>query len=319
MIEAVIEFEDGNLLTHDSNVKTVDIIFKSGYLSCALQNDGGVKIKREFIPEEHEPFSSKETSKVLEVVNSFFSENIREKVNALGFVHKIGILLYGKQGTGKTSLMHFIANQMIEKLNAVCFLCNSGKELMAAIGIAKEVRKIQPNPIIFICDEFERFARDAESEMKNFLDGKDSIDNMLFLAATNYLEKVPKTIKDRPSRFRVVLEMKGISNPMNVADIIRKMSNKVTPSVFTEKEIKILSHQHCPSTLDEIKSVVLEKISNFVPPINTQNPIGFKSKPTNDDDKYEDNEISLDFGDISNKGIYVEGRGFVELKSDSNI
>lgn len=39
------------------------------------------------------------------VYNAFFSADIKDKVNSLGYNHKLGLLLYGKQGTGKTSML----------------------------------------------------------------------------------------------------------------------------------------------------------------------------------------------------------------------
>jgi len=275
MITSVIEFEDGRIATHNSPSKHVGKTFERGFLTAYMDSNGNIVINRESLPEVHKPFPSIEANEVLVASKSFFGEGIREKVNALGFTHKLGILLHGRQGTGKTSLINYIASQMIDKLDAICILCDNSDYLGGGIALAKQIRSIQDNPIIFLCDEFERFADRSESEMKNFLDGKDSVDNMLFLASTNYLEKVPNTLKDRPSRFRLVREIKGINDSSIIAKILRDTSSKVDPPVLSDKEIEELSKQ-TPKTLDEVKSMVLEKVTSFIPADSNRRSAGFK-------------------------------------------
>ena len=312
MIEAVIEFEDGNIITHNSNVREISKKFEKGFISCYFDSNGNIKIKRDEIPEDHKPFKSLETIQVLDSVRCFFKNDIRERVNKLGFLHKLGILLHGIQGTGKTSLMHFISNIMIEDQEAVCFLCNSRDNMVASISIAKEIRKIQSNPILFICDEFERFASSAESEMKNFLDGKDSIDNMLFLAATNYIDNVPDTIKNRPSRFRVVVEIKGITDKVEMKRILMNNSTKIDPNVFTESEIDEIVKNTDSITLDQLKSKVLEKVSNFKPVESKPRKIGFSK------DK-EDESVLTNEGIDDWNWLSLLTSPNIKFISDSNI
>jgi len=103
------------------------------------------------------------------------------------------------------------------------------------MALSKMIRDIQDNPIIFIADEFERYAVDYESEMKNFLDGNESINNMLFLAATNYIDRIPDTLKERPPRFRIVEEVVGIKDKAVMKEILMETSEKLQPSLMTEK------------------------------------------------------------------------------------
>lgn len=279
MISAVIKFEDNRISIHSSATKQVGTKFDKGFYIVSKDQAGNFVIVEDVLRELHNPYRTKENEVIVDTVEGFFRGGIKEKVKALGFVHKLGILVYGKQGTGKTSMLHFIAKKLEQEQNAIIFFCNSGGTLSAGIALSKMIREIQENPIIFIADEFERYAKEYESEMKNFLDGNESIDNMLFLAATNYIEKVPDTLKDRPSRFKVVQETKGITDKKLMARILEDISNRIQPFLFSPQEIDSIVAEMEDVTLDEIKHTCLDKLTNtFVPKQAIRNTIGFKAQ-----------------------------------------
>ena len=124
--------------------------------------------------------------------------------------------------------------------------------------------------------------------MKNFLDGNKSIDNTLFLAATNYLEKIPDTLKERPSRFKIVEEIKGITDKSMMKLIIDNISNRIDPSLFTSKEIKDIIMDLNSVTMDDLKHICLNKATNsYIANPSKKRTIGFvkdKSKETQDTD-----------------------------------
>ena len=180
--------------------------------------------------------------------------------------------------THNTTFLYYLANKIVKELGGIVFVCSTSNNLGTSIGLSKSVREIQPNPIVFIGDEFDRWAQSAESEMKNFLDGEDSIDNMLFLAATNYIEKIPKTLSDRPSRFKAKYEIKEIVDADIIEGVIRDKSELI--SLFSDKEIKeyskMLAEKGC--TLDEIKQFILDHVLGDTLDIEDQGSIGFKEE-----------------------------------------
>lgn len=181
--------------------------------------------------------------------------------------------------TGKTSTLNYIADKMIEHHNAIVFTCNNGDTLTGAISLGQMIREVQDNPILFIADEFERYAERNESEMKNFLDGNDSIENSLFMAATNYIDKVPDTLKDRPSRFRVVEEVKGIEDKKVMRQVLHSISEKIQPNLFTEEELNTIVEDLDSSTIDQLKHICLDQVTNTLLNIEPKTTsIGFKKE-----------------------------------------
>ena len=277
MISAVIEFEDGKIATHTSKTKSVSEKFKPGFFEAFYTPEGKLQISSKELIEIHNPYDSKENSLILKTVESFFCDGIKEKVEKMGFIHKLGILMHGKQGTGKTSIMNSISKYMIENRDSIVIFCNNFSTLNGGIGLAKEIRNIQDNPIIFIADEFDIYVHELESDLKNLLDGKDSIPNSLFLASTNYIEKIPNTLKERPSRFKISIEIKGINNKKIMFDILKGMSNKLDDPLFLDDEIIDVFKEVDDITIDEIKQLALDKLTNTYIPKNIKPTIGFKA------------------------------------------
>lgn len=313
MISAVIEFEDGSVAMHSSKTKTVGQTFRPGFYT-ATATDDKIIINKSELPEVHDIVNTKDNFEIKKTVDSFFKKGIKEKVNKLSFTHKLGILLYGKQGTGKTSILNAIANDLVKRKDAVVFFGNKDADLIGGISVAKDARKIQDNPIIIISDEFERYAERNESEIKNLLDGVDSIDNSLFLAATNYLDKVPDTLKDRPSRFRIVREVKGIRDKTVMYNILKDMSKKVKPELFTEKEIQNIIKEKDSVTLDELKHTVLDKVTETIAKTSKEHRkvTGFSME----DSYYQDDELYPDIEDLISKKGWKKKK---KKKRDSNI
>lgn len=286
MISAVIKYSDDTISVTRKEVVGVGTKFESGFYEARTNDNGEIIITQKKIHELHEPFDSTENDLVIKAVESFFTDGVKDKINTLGYIHKLGILLYGEPGTGKTSLMTYLANILVESFGGIVFYCNDGNTLGTSIGLASNIREIQAEPIIFISDEFERYAEHSESEMKNLLDGKDSIENSLFLGATNYLNKVPSTMTERPSRFRLVVEIKGITDKEKMYKITESISNKIKPSLFTKDEIIEIFENKTSTTIDEIKNICLTKATDsIILNESITNKIGFKPISSNKEDE----------------------------------
>jgi SpoVK/Ycf46/Vps4 family AAA+-type ATPase len=78
------------------------------------------------------------------------------------------------------------------------------------VEIAKLIRKVEVDrPILCIIEDIDLvIEKFGEEVFLNFLDGLNSITNVVYVATTNNIEKIPDRIKDRPSRFDKKYEIK---------------------------------------------------------------------------------------------------------------
>ena len=135
------------------------------------------------------------TEVVMTEIKKFWTK--REVFEKYEVLYKRGILLYGPPGTGKTSLINLISSEAI-KQDAVCLRLKGDVDTF--IEAMQLLRKSLPSrPIVVFIEDIDQWADDAQ--LLDMLDGGSQIDNVVYVATTNYLEHLPPRISNRPSRF----------------------------------------------------------------------------------------------------------------------
>lgn len=127
----------------------------------------------------------------------------------LGLLYKMGVLLYGAPGTGKTCLIRSILNEKLTGEEVVIWF--EGPNFMS-VDFAKKVQTTLAGRLkIFIFEELtaQTHYSDRLEKLLTFLDGEMSIDKSISFATTNFPEVLPKNVVDRPSRFDKVYEVKA--------------------------------------------------------------------------------------------------------------
>jgi SpoVK/Ycf46/Vps4 family AAA+-type ATPase len=278
MIKAVFYFDDGSVTVHSENTKEVGTKINPGYY-LVTPTDRGINIECIEFNEIHEPFPNQRSSEVIDAVTKFMKSDNKVACNEMGFLYKLNILMYGKQGVGKTALLHYISHVLVQAHKAIVFRIDNRNVLDVSWGLAEEIRKIQDNPIIFIMDEVDQYCgKNTESYMKNLLDGNRSIDNSIVLAATNYPDRIPSTLKERPSRFRIVSELQAINDKETIEKLIKQITGKSSRDLFSDEAITEIVKSSKDITIDEIKTIIIDKVMDLTLEMPENEKVGFKTK-----------------------------------------
>jgi superfamily I DNA and/or RNA helicase len=208
------------------------------------------------------PVISESFERIINDIPEYFNNESKDIHQKMGFTHKLGVLVYGSPGTGKTKAIEILIKKLIKYQNAIA-LDVTGLNPGAIIFFLQEVRKNHPDTLLVaFMDDAENVIRHYEDEFLGFLDGGASVDKFLFIATTNYIAKIPDRISKRPSRFKYLIEHEGlpyeayhqfISEKMKpVADKVENYQtsvNKLTDIAFDSKY-----------TLDFTKHLILDYV-----------------------------------------------------------
>lgn len=189
-------------------------------------------------------------------IDSLFSEESLRIHTALGIPAKIGYILHGVQGTGKSTAMYAVAETLIAAYGATILEVSDATELEAAYTHIKNLRLLKPNTMaVVLMDECEDQMRGNESEMKLLLDSKDTPSNFVFIGATNYIDKIPDSIKKRPSRIKQLFNCSRLNEEEDIVfGILQNMNSSLSKTdQLSDKEIKELTPSAVSKTIDEIK------------------------------------------------------------------
>ncbi len=167
------------------------------------QGIGFYMLKKTIHYDELLEFPSNIHSKVLDSIKDFWGS--KEKFIKYGFTFKRGILLHGKPGSGKTCIMSLATKYCIEELKGIVIALSSEYELeLFKTNMSEIFRVIEPDrPIIVTIEDLDGLCRNtsAETVLLNILDGINQLENVVYLASTNYIENLKERIINRPSRF----------------------------------------------------------------------------------------------------------------------
>lgn len=141
------------------------------------------------------------TTQIVGEFESFWK--LGDQFRARGFLHKRGFLLWGPPGSGKTTTIHLLINRLIRDHNG-CVIQVENASLTAAC--LQLVRRLEPHrPVIALLEDIDALVDDGdENDFLSLLDGESQVDNIVFVATTNYPERLDKRFLDRPSRFDTI-------------------------------------------------------------------------------------------------------------------
>jgi SpoVK/Ycf46/Vps4 family AAA+-type ATPase len=161
-----------------------------------------------------------------EIVNNIEQFWGRESVfRKLGFLWKRGVLLYGPAGSGKTSTLQLVIKNVIDRDGIAVFVKDPR---ITAQGL-EMLRRIEPvRPVIVLIEDIDALQQmHGEADLLAMLDGDLQIDNVVFIATTNYPEKLDKRLVNRPSRFDIVRKI-GMPTAEARAVYLNERNDRIT-------------------------------------------------------------------------------------------
>ena len=222
---------------------------------------------------------SPEIESILSDIKIFWRK--RETYKEYNFVHKRGILLYGDPGCGKSGIIQLCVKNLIEEENGIVINIKEDEDFKAFVEFVPTIRTIEPErPLIVILEDIDSLAgedRYSTTKLLNILDGVKQIENVVYIATTNYPEKLQERITNRPSRFDRRYEVQMPSRAIRESYIKNKLSDDDIKNINLEEWLDS-SEDMSLSHLKELVISVIVMGKDFKESLATLNALSDKPK-----------------------------------------
>lgn len=222
---------------------------RAGIYEIQLTNNGPIFVEMNVVTDDLLRLPDSKSDQVIAEIERFWT--LKERFILLGYNHKRGFLLWGPQGSGKTSTVNVVMKQTVED-GGIVFVMGSMQPDIMAMMLAR-FRQAEPDrhAVVVIEDIDTLIQRYGESEVLAILDGEKSISNVVYIATTNYPERLEPRVVNRPSRFDQVVK---IGMPTPEARYTYLKSRKLT---LTEKELDKWVEQTEDLSIAHIKELII--------------------------------------------------------------
>ena len=234
--------------------------------------------KQPFKTDELYHLPSYEITDILQDIDNFW--NRADNYKKYNYIHKRGILMYGEPGCGKSGIIQLISQQLIEK-DGIVLNVKDEEDVDRFTSFIATFRKVEPNrPLVVLLEDIDSLAgenRFQTARLLNILDGVKQIDGVVYIATTNYPEKLQERITNRPSRFDRRYQVELPNEEIRRAYINHKLNEDDLKNVNIEEWIKKTEGM----SLSHLKEVVISVIvmgRSFEETMN--NLEGLKKAPT---------------------------------------
>src|SRR5262245_49381138 len=167
-------------------------------------------------------FANSLPAQILQEIENFWA--LGEKFQRYGYLHRRGYLLYGPQGSGKSSVVHQVVHRII-KAGHVAVFCEHPGVLTRTMEL---FRRIEPDrPLVCMFEDIDACIEiHGDSELLQWLDGSHQINKVINIATTNYPERLDRRIVSRPRRFDRIIKIETPAAHIREAYFAKKLPER---------------------------------------------------------------------------------------------
>jgi len=192
--------------------------------SCVLNQYGETQFfARDLQVDDLIDFADSLPAQILQEIENFWS--LGSTFRQHGYLHRRGYLLYGPQGSGKSSVVHQVVHRII-KAGHIAVFCEHPGILTRAMEL---FRKIEPDrPLVCLFEDIDAIIEmHGDSELLQWLDGSHQINKVINIATTNYPERLDRRIVSRPRRFDRIIKIEAPTARIREAYLGRKLPDLI--------------------------------------------------------------------------------------------
>lgn len=196
------------------------------------------------------------------------------KFEALGFLHKRGVLLWGPAGSGKTSTVMLLCDLIVKNEGGVAVYGDEPEMTSRCLQLVRRIER--ERPVILVLEEIDALVeKHGVSSYLSLLDGEAQIDNIVTVATTNYPERLDPTLTNRPGRFASIRYIGMPSRAAREAYILAKcpqLANGNLDAYLEASEGLSIDHLREIIVLTQCDDVPLEEAANRMKAMKVARP-----------------------------------------------
>ncbi|MBM4763702.1 ATP-binding protein [Bacillus sp. B15-48] len=166
-------------------------------------------------------------------IDEFFSKS-GSFFKTYNIPYKRGVLLYGKPGNGKTTLVKSIANSITAPV--AYWQITEFTSSYSIHEVFSTVAKMAP--MVLVIEDIDSMPEAVRSVFLNTLDGATSKEGIFLIGTTNYPEKIDPALINRAGRFDRAYEIKLPTEDLRYGYLLKKGMDQFISLEDVEKVVK---------------------------------------------------------------------------------
>lgn len=195
--------------------------YTKNYVTVFTDTENGIDNSKEKITSfvtRNEVFLEETLKKeIYRSIDEFFTES-GSFFQTYNIPYKRGILLYGKPGNGKTTLVKSIANSITAPV--AYWQITEHTSSYSVHEVFSTVNRM--TPMVLVIEDIDSMPVEVRSVFLNTLDGATSKEGIFLIGTTNYPEKIDPALINRSGRFDRAYEIKLPTKELRVGYLKKK-------------------------------------------------------------------------------------------------